>query len=484
MPASKQTDQVSVAGEGKRSVRDRLGARTWTFLILAIVAILLFLIVNIPAVTTFFQKFGGHVAPIVVGAVIAYLCTPVLRFYEYRVFRRMKHNGARRGISLALTMITALATLALIVMMIAPQLVRSIQDLVSDYETYLNDMLRFVQNLLGKLTANLPVEINISSKEHLMEFLTNMYGSVEDFYDKVLKPIIGKWDAGHFAWNAVGDVFVYIKNFVLGLFIAFYILASKEKRIGQVNKFRKAMFKPETDSKITSFVALVDKSFGGFIYGKLIDSLIIGILTFGLMTVLDVSPYNMLIATFVGVTNIIPVFGPFIGAIPSFFIVLISNPSKALLFIILIIVIQQLDGNVIGPKILGDNTGVSSLTVIIAITLCGSLWGVVGMLIGVPLFAVIIEMVRRWLEARLAAKGEPTDTLYYYPKNALSNAERDLYYEHAGIRYRYEHSKLKTRVDKLLARFSGKSKTPPAGADTEDTKKDNRGNTEENGQDS
>ena len=207
MPASKQTDQVSVAGEGKRSVRDRLGARTWTFLILAIVAILLFLIVNIPAVTTFFQKFGGHVAPIVVGAVIAYLCTPVLRFYEYRVFRRMKHNGARRGISLALTMITALATLALIVMMIVPQLVRSIQDLVSDYETYLNDMLRFVQNLLDKLTANLPVEINISSKEHLMEFLTSMYGSVEDFYDKVLKPIIGKWDAGHFAWNAVGDVF-------------------------------------------------------------------------------------------------------------------------------------------------------------------------------------------------------------------------------------------------------------------------------------
>ena len=107
-----------------------------------------------------------------------------------------------------------------------------------------------------------------------------------------------------------------------------------------------------------------------------------------------------------------------------------------------------------------------------------------GALIGVPLFAVIIEMVRRWLEARLAAKGEPTDTLYYYPKNALSNAERDLYYEHAGIRYRYEHSKLKTRVDKLLERFSGKSKTPPAGADTEDTKKDNRGNTEENGQDS
>lgn len=466
MPASKQTEPTAGAGGGKPSVRKRLGVRTWSFLVLATVAILLFLIVNIPAVTSFFRKLGGHIAPLVVGGAIAYLCAPLLRVYEYRVFRRVKHNGVRRGVSLALTMITALATLALIIMMMVPQLVRSIEDLVGDYETYLNDMLRFVQNLLDKLTANLPVEINISSKEHLVEFLTNMYGSVEDFYDKVIKPVIGQLDAGHTAWNTVGGVFTYIKNFVLGMFIAFYILASKEKRIGQINKFRKAMFKPETDRRITSFVALVDKSFGGFIYGKLLDSLIIGILTFGLMTVLEVSPYNMLIATFVGVTNVIPVFGPFIGAIPSFFIVLISNPSKALLFVILIIVIQQLDGNVIGPKILGDNTGVSSLTVIVAITLCGSLWGVLGMLIGVPLFAVVIEMVRRWLELRLAAKGEPTDTLYYYPENALSNAERDLYYEHAGIRYRYEHSKLKTRVDKRLARLSRKSKTPPTDSHT------------------
>ena len=429
MPASKQTDQVSAAGEGKRSVRDSLGARTWTFLILAIVAILLFLIVNIPAVTTFFQKFGGHVAPIVVGAVIAYLCTPVLRFYEYRVFRRMKHNGARRGISLALTMITALATLALIVMMIVPQLVRSIQDLVSDYETYLNDMLRFVQNLLDKLTANLPVEINISSKEHLMEFLTNMYGSVEDFYDKVLKPIIGKWDAGHFAWNAVGDVFVYIKNFVLGLFIAFYILASKEKRIGQVNKFRKAMFKPETDSKITSFVALVDKSFGGFIYGKLIDSLIIGILTFGLMTVLDVSPYNMLIATFVGVTNIIPVFGPFIGAIPSLLIVVIQSPWHALYLLIFIVVLQQVDGNIIGPKILGSSTGLSTFWVMFAILIGGGMFGFLGMLLGVPTFAVIYYIVKRVVNYALRKKKLPEDTRDYTKTTGVDTKNNKLKYE-------------------------------------------------------
>lgn len=456
--------------EQSPTLRKQFGVKAWAFLILALVAVLLFLIVNIPAIKDFFLKLGKHTAPLIIGAVIAYLCDPILQFYEFRLFRRIKSNGLRRGISLALTMITALATIVLIIMMMAPQLVRSIKDLVLDYETYLNDMLRFVQNLLDKLTANLPVNINISSKEHLVEFLTNMFGSVEDFYNTEIKPIIAQIDAGKTAWNAVGGLFTYLKNFILGLFIAFYILASKEKRIGQLNKFRRAMFKPETDRKITSFVALVDKSFGGFICGKLIDSLIIGILTFGLMTVLEVSPYNLLIATFVGVTNIIPVFGPFIGAIPSFFIVLISNPSKALLFIVLIVIIQQLDGNFIGPKILGDNTGVSSLTVLIAITLCGSLWGVIGMLIGVPLFAVIIELVRRWLEMRLAAKGEPTDTLYYYPKNALTDAERDLYYEHAGIRYRYEHSKLKPRVDrwmKRLFRKDGKKTDNSSGTSTD-----------------
>ena len=422
MPASKQTDQVSVAGEGKRSVRDRLGARTWTFLILAIVAILLFLIVNIPAVTTFFQKFGGHVAPIVVGAVIAYLCTPVLRFYEYRVFRRMKHNGARRGISLALTMITALATLALIVMMIVPQLVRSIQDLVSDYETYLNDMLRFVQNLLDKLTANLPVEINISSKEHLMEFLTNMYGSVEDFYDKVLKPIIGKWDAGHFAWNAVGDVFVYIKNFVLGLFIAFYILASKEKRIGQVNKFRKAMFKPETDSKITSFVALVDKSFGGFISGKILDAVIITLINFIVFGLARI-PYYPLVSLVCGVTDVIPYFGPFIGAVPCAFIILIADPVKMIWFVVLTLVIQQCDGNIIGPKILGEKVGVDSLMIVVAITISGGLWGLVGMFIGVPLFAVLRQAVKELVESRLQKKHLPVETAAYYDVRKEETAE-------------------------------------------------------------
>ena len=186
-----------------------------------------------------------------------------------------------------------------------------------------------------------------------------------------------------------------------------------EKRMAQIRKFRKAMFSKKTDDRIEEVVTLADKTFGGFIFGKILDSLVIGILTFVMLAIFDVSPYNLLIATFVGITNVIPVFGPFIGAIPSFFIVLISNPEKAFLFLVLILIIQQLDGNIIGPKILGDNTGVSSLCVIIAIAICSTLWGVMGMIIGVPIFAVVIELIKRMLEKRLIAKGEPTDTLEY-----------------------------------------------------------------------
>lgn len=434
--------------------RSRWGARTLAFLIVAVVALSLFLIVNISAVTDFARKLGGHLAPLVVGAVIAYLCDPILRFYEFTLFRRMKHNSLRRGLSLLCTMLTVIGILTLILVMMIPQLVDSVKGLVADYDRYLEELLRLVQQLVDWLTADLPVEINISSKEKVVALITRLFGSVEEFYNEFIKPIIGDLSPGTTIWGAMSGAFTVVKNLALGLFIALYILMSKEKRIGQVKKFRRAMLKPETNRKLTSIASLIDKSFGGFIYGKLIDSLIIGILTFGLLMVLEVSPYNLLIATFVGVTNVIPVFGPFIGAIPSFLIVLISNPSKAFLFLLIILVVQQLDGNIIGPKILGDNVGVSSLTVLVAITLCGSLWGVGGMIIGVPLFAVVIELVRRWLEVRLTAKGRPTDTAAYYPADTLANAERDLYYEHAGLRYRYEHSKLKERVDGWLKKRS------------------------------
>ena len=341
--------------------------------------------------------------------------------------------------------------------MMIPQLYLSITELFRNSETYINSLLSWLQTGLNKLTANLPMDIvDISDIDKLMVLIEDMFGSAENALSELiaeLQEIASEGNLWERVWAMLLGLFNSVKNLFIGLFIAFYTLASKEKRVAQIRKFRKAMLSEKSDGKVEDFIALADKTFGGFIFGKILDSLVIGVLTFVLLSIFEVSPYNMLIATFVGLTNVIPVFGPFIGAIPSFFVVLISNPGKAILFLVLILIIQQLDGNIIGPKILGDNTGVSSLCVIIAIAVCSAMWGVVGMIIGVPIFAVVIEMMKRTLEKKLAAKGEPTDTMAYYPSDAVGNAEKDLYYEHSTLRYNYEHSRLKPFVDKARNGF-------------------------------
>ena len=247
------------------------------------------------------------------------------------------------------------------------------------------------------------------------------------------------------------NLFNTFKNLLLGLFIAFYILSSKEKRKAQFSKFRAAFFNDQQNDKITNVIKLVDTTFGGYIKGLLLDALAVGVVTFLLLSLCKVSEYNLLIAAICAVTNIIPVFGPFIGAIPSGLIVLISNPEKFLLFVMLILVIQQIDGNILCPIIQGNNTGVSSLAVIISITVMGGFFGIVGMIIGVPVFAVIIELIKQTIEQRLLKQGKATDTIDYYPVNAVGNAEEDVYYEHAHWKYKYDHSRLKPHVDKLLA---------------------------------
>ncbi len=431
--------------------KKKYSKRTVFYIVAIIIGLCLFAAAVMEPVVAFLRNVISILSPLIIGAVIAYLCDPFFEFFEFRVFRRIKNVSVCRGLSLFCTVITAFAIVGLVAVMMIPQLYRSLTELFENSEQYLNNLLIWLQGIVDSLPFD-TAWITISSPEELIAFIEDMFGSVENALTQVLDAMKEFVNAGNVAegiWTILVDLFNAFKNFFLGLFIAFYILASKEKRKAQIKKFRRAVFSKKTDARIEEVVTLADSTFGGFIYGKIMDSLVIGILTFVMLTIFDVSPYNMLIATFVGVTNVIPVFGPFIGAIPSFFVVLISNPSKAFLFLVLILIIQQLDGNIIGPKILGDNTGVSSLCVIIAISICSALWGVVGMIIGVPIFAVVIELIKRMLESRLTAKGEPTDTTDYYDINAVADAEQDVYYEHSSLRYSYEHSRFKPHLDKL-----------------------------------
>lgn len=482
--APQETPQETLAESGERpGFWRQLGKKALVFLILACLALLLYLIINAPAITDFFERVGVHLAPLVWGGIIAYLANPILNLYEYKLFRRIKKNGLRRGLSLALTVISLLGIIALVVMMIVPQLIDSIAQLVNNFDGYLRSFLEFLNSIIQKVTGGSD-RFDVSTPEKLEELLNSLYQNSSGLMDRVKKWLVDL-KVGESAVQVAKEVFTFFKNFVLGLFIAFYILASKEKRIAQIRKFRRAVFTEKMDQRVTSIVRLVDSSFGGYIKGTLIDSFLVAVQVFLLMTVLNVSPYNLLIATFVGLTNIIPVFGPFIGAIPSFLIVLISNPeapSKCIVFAIIILVVQQIDGNIILPKILGDSTGVSPLAVLIAITLCGSLWGITGMVIGVPLFAVVLETVRRLLEHRLRIKGEPTETTAYYPSDTLADPERDMSAPGTGLRYRYEHSKLKPKVDawrvgraekkaaRKAARKSAKSVDETTDSEKSDTK--------------
>ena len=475
-------DQETVQETVKETVQiggKHLKKRTVFYISATCLALLLFAIAIHAQLLTVIKYVFSILSPLTIGLVIAYLCDPIMEFFEYRILRRLRNGSLKRGLALILTIIFVFSLVAIVGAMMIPQLYQSVTDLVTDYESYLNGLLNWIQNGLNRMTENLPFDVvDISDINKLMDFVNQVYGSAEDFLSQLLNELQNFVTEGNLlekTWAILLNLFNSFKNLILGLFIAFYLLASKEKRVAQFRKFRKAMLSEKSNGKLDDLIDLTDKTFGGFIFGKLLDSAVIGVLTFVMLSIFEVSPYNMLIATFVGLTNVIPVFGPFIGAIPSFFVVLISNPDKAFLFLVLILIIQQLDGNVIGPKILGDNTGVSSLCVIIAIAICSAMWGIVGMLIGVPIFAVVIEMVKRMLERRLTAKGEPTDTLEYYPSNAVGNAEKDLYYEHSSLRYNYEHSRLKPLVDKVRNGFLGhlgrqaKPKDPPDGQPPSDS---------------
>ena len=434
----------------RKPVKHRFSKRIFFFSACAVIAIIVYCIANADHFASVFNNLGAVLTPLAIGGVIAYLCNPFLKFYEFVVFRKFGKGNLRRGLSLLFTVLTFFGIVAILLALILPELIDSITQLTTNYEYYLNHLLAFVQTFIDRTELNL----DISDIEKFTQFVTDMFGAGEDIMSKVLvalQQFLFKGDIVGNIWAFLGELFNTFKNLILGMFIAFYILSSKEKRKAQIQKFRAAFFNDQQNEKISEVTRLIDRTFGGFVKGVLLDAMAVGVVTFLLLSIFKISEYNLLIAAICAVTNIIPVFGPFIGAIPSGLIVLISNPEKILWFILLIILIQQIDGNLLCPIIQGNNTGVSSLAVLVAITVMGGFFGIIGMVIGVPVFAVIIELVKRAIESRLEKNGKPTSTTDYYPSNAVGNAEEEVYYEHAHWKYKYDHSRIKPYIDRALA---------------------------------
>lgn len=353
---------------------------------------------NIGTVLDSLSGIAGALRAIVLGCVMAYLLYPVARFAEHFLLYHQVSKRAARTMSTGFATLVLITLIVMFIYFIVPELAANLPALIQD----LPWMIRSTFNQLSKF-----IEAQGQSAEFLQDLslkLTNAFTT---------------WLQGD-AVNTITDLLTRVVdlakgllNFVIGIIVMVYVLMSRDQFVGQSKKFLFAVCKKRsTCDTILKHVRVINRIFGGFVSGKLLDSLIIGILCFLSLSVLNI-PYTMIISLIVGITNIIPVFGPFFGAIPSAILLLLTNPGKCLVFIIFILILQQVDGNIIGPKILGDSTGLPAFWVLFSLLLFNHLMGFWGMLLGVPLFASFYYLLREFINAKLGKKDLPMATQDY-----------------------------------------------------------------------
>ena len=375
---------------------------------IALSIIFFFLIYRFDGFGSAISTLTGILMPFIYGAVIAYLLKPVCNTIEgfLRRFIPEKMKGLISALSIALTILLGLLLIYALCMMIIPQLITSVTTL---YYTAQRNIARFVQ------WAN-HVEF-IENNQQIMDLLNNAYDALNTSVDNLVKTKLLPSMQNILSGAAIGvlNVVTWAKNLVIGIIVAVYMLASRKRFVQQAKLVLYSVFKPVWAGRIIEEIQYADKMFGGFINGKIMDSAIIGVLCY-IGCLIFKFPSALLVSVIIGVTNVIPFFGPFIGAIPATLLILIQNPIKALWFLLFVLVLQQVDGNIIGPKILGNTTGLSSFWVLFAILLFGGLWGFAGMIVGVPLFAVIYDVIKKLVIHGLR-RNEELDMLNTYHDN-------------------------------------------------------------------
>ncbi len=339
-------------------------------------------------------KMMNTIRPFIYGAVMSYLLMPLTARFENtfaKLFRGKKKNLSD-GLAAFCALFIGFVVVLAVIMLIIPQLIESTMALVKTLPTDLDKAQKFVEEAMQRE----PVLLSWAQ-----EYVADINQTISNFINRQLLPNIKT--IGISVMGGVASVVVMLKNLIIGVIIALFILLKRRQFLAQIKLIFHSIFNDKAYGLIAEEISYADKMFNGFFMGKLKDSAVIGVLCFiGCLILRYRSP--LLIAVIIGVTNIIPFFGPFIGAVPCALLLLLENPMHCLTFIIFIIVLQQLDGNVIGPKILGDTTGLSSFWVLFSILFFGDIWGIVGMVVGVPLFAVIYDIIKKLVYLGLKKK--------------------------------------------------------------------------------
>ncbi len=351
--------------------------------------------------------------PVIDGLIIAFLLCPMVNWFEKRFFVLFRKKEKRsepldeksqkwmRVLSILLSYTIVISLLTAFIITVIPQIRESVTSIYAQSSMYKDN----IENWLADLFYKYPdIEVWV------MDSFENYSAQLNEWKNNYLLPkaqeILATVSTG------VVSFFSALWDIIIGAIVSIYVLFSKEKFSGQFKKLAYGFLNTKTANVLIANIRMVNNKFSGFIVGKLLDSLIIGILCFIGCQILGF-PYPVLLGLIVGVTNIIPFFGPFIGAIPCILLIFMINPIQSLYFAIFILALQQFDGNVLGPKILGESTGISSFWVIFSITLFGGLWGVTGMIVGVPLFAVFYAIIKTVLVTKLTKKDLPTETGKY-----------------------------------------------------------------------
>ena len=347
-----------------------------------------FVLFKMPVIISVLKGITEILKPFLYGVVFAYLLAPLFNKIEeklFQIFPKAK-TKARRFIcfiAIVISLCVAIAVIWLIIMMIIPQVWDSVMKIIQ----MVPQKLIVVNNWIEHMLENQP-ELQAYFEEFSSQAESNIDSLLNVDTIQKVQSIINSLSVQLFGVLGV------VKNIFLGLLISAYLLGSRKLFGAQAGLILHGVFSDKWAKIIEEEIRYTDKMFNGFLVGKIIDSAIIGLLCFAGTSIMGFEA-PAFISVIIGITNIIPFFGPFIGAIPCGLLLLLENPLHCLYFIIFIFVLQQLDGNVIGPKILGNTTGVSSFWVLFAILLFGGMWGVVGMVIGVPLFAVIYDIIRK-----------------------------------------------------------------------------------------
>lgn len=350
--------------------------------------------------------------PVIYGAVIAYVLSPLYNWIRERLYQLFSRSGrtstqgtkrAASALAILISIAALIAVVAGLLAMIIPELVRSVIKLLDSFS--MSDNFTSFTSIVHTIVPDdrLAVEINklyVQFEQNVQEFIQNYITPyIQNIFDYLSVGLV----------NTVN----FLKNVIIGIIIAVYLLASKEMFAAQATKLLYCVAGPRVGNAIMDNLRYTHQMFGGFIIGKLLDSAIIGVICGIGLSLIPGMPYIMLISVVIGVTNIIPFFGPFIGAIPSAILILLTSPIHTVYFIIFILVLQQFDGNILGPKILGQSTGLSSFWVLFSILVFGGMFGFVGMIVGVPITAVLLHLLKDGVNRLLTRRGLPLATMAY-----------------------------------------------------------------------